>query len=205
MMNQRKYPAPGWLPDCPCPALPSREQQHQQQGVRASVHAHPLKAVEPELFAPEDLLEERPAGGGLLSLTEGGEPSCAAAPGGDRGAANGGAPPGAQHQQGPHKWFAQWFGGAHGGEAPPDDDGSEASPLRQPPFVRRTPPSPTAIGACLLRAGSCLAALRRCRTDGRGALVMLPRPSTGHPWHCALPPGSGLSMLADRALLTRSS
>ena len=107
------------------------------------MHAHPLRgAVEPELFAPEDLLEGGPPAGGLLSLTEAGEPTPLA---------NGGAPGGAQHQQqgGPHKWFSQWFGaGGGGGGGPPDGDGGDASPLRQPPFVRA--PTPMLV-ACLLQ------------------------------------------------------
>ncbi len=91
------------------------------------MHAHPLKVVEPELFAPEDLLQARP--GLLLS---------------DQAAADASAGPSSSHQQqqqaaGAHKWFANWFGSANGSEGG-EPDGAE-SPLRQPPFVLRVPAS----------------------------------------------------------------
>ena len=89
------------------------------QGLRASVQAHPLKAsaVEPELFAPEELLE--PKQDRLL------EPSPRAES--DPGMANG---PSSSGQAG-HKWFANWFGKDHESS----HDISAESPLRQPPFV----------------------------------------------------------------------
>lgn len=77
--------------------------------MRVSVHAHP---VEPELFAPEDLLEARAGGGPSLLALEGPEPSPAAG-------------------QTAHKWFSNWFGSNHEG---PSENGHD-SPLPQPPFV----------------------------------------------------------------------
>lgn len=82
------------------------------QNMRVSVHAHPLKAVEPELFAPEDLLEARAGAGPSLLALEAPEPS-----------------PGAGHAA--HKWFSNWFGSNHEG---PSENGND-SPLPQPPFV----------------------------------------------------------------------
>ena len=82
------------------------------QNMRVSVHAHPLKAVEPELFAPEDLLEARAGGGPSLLALEAPEPSPAS---GQTG----------------HKWFSNWFGSHHEG---PSENGTD-SPLPQPPFV----------------------------------------------------------------------
>ena len=83
------------------------------------MQAHPLKAsaVEPELFAPEELLE--PKQDRLL------EPSPRAES--DPGMANG---PSSSGQAG-HKWFANWFGKDHDSS----HDISAESPLRQPPFV----------------------------------------------------------------------
>lgn len=93
------------------------------QAARQSVHAHPLHVVEPELFAPEDLLEARPA----ALLCDGG-PAAASATAG----------PSSQQQQqqaaGAHRWFANWFGAPGGSEGPEIDSGE--SPLREPPFVR---------------------------------------------------------------------
>lgn len=86
--------------------------------MRVSVHAHPLKAVEPELFAPEDLLEARPGAGPSLLALEAPESSPAASSG-----------PTA------HKWFSNWFGSHHEGASENDND----SPLPQPPFVSPLP------------------------------------------------------------------
>lgn len=95
------------------------------------MHAHPLKGVEPELFAPEELLEARGGGGGagppagaksgatspVAADAHGAHASAAAVTGTGGGA--GGA-----------SWFSHWFSGnlresAHSGAA-----------LAQPPHVR---------------------------------------------------------------------
>ncbi len=81
------------------------------QNVRVSVHAHPLKAVEPELFAPEELLEARP---GLALDTIPAHPE---------------SEPAGPHAA--HKWFANWFGSHQEGHL---EDGND-SPLPQPPYV----------------------------------------------------------------------
>ena len=91
------------------------------QGLRASVQAHPLKAsaVEPELFAPEELLEPRPDRHSLLEQSS-------------RAESDPGVPDGASSSgQAGHKWFANWFGKDHDAS----HDMSAESPLRQPPFV----------------------------------------------------------------------
>ncbi|BDA44916.1 Dynamin-related protein DNM1 [Coccomyxa sp. Obi] len=78
------------------------------------------KAVEPELFAPEDLLEARAGAGPSLLALEAPEPS-----------------PAAGHTA--HKWFSNWFGSNHEG---PSENGND-SPLPQPPFTLRVPTSIT--------------------------------------------------------------
>ena len=90
------------------------------QGVRASVHAHPLKAsaVEPELFAPEELLEPKHSALEHSSHAES-----------DPGTSSMNGPSSSGHAG--HKWFANWFGKDHD----TSHDGSIESPLRQPPFV----------------------------------------------------------------------
>ena len=101
-----------------------------RQNLRVSVHAHPLKGVEPELFAPEELLEARGGGGGanpaLGAISGATSPAAAEAHGAHASAAavtgSGGA--------GGASWFSHWFSGnlresAHSGAA-----------LAQPPHVR---------------------------------------------------------------------
>lgn len=86
--------------------------------MRMSVHAHPLKVVEPELFAPEELLEARPglSQDGMSSHSE--------------------SAPAASSGHAAHKWFANWFGSHHeGGQS---EDGND-SPLPQPPYVSTQP------------------------------------------------------------------
>ncbi|CAK0784287.1 hypothetical protein CVIRNUC_007491 [Coccomyxa viridis] len=109
------------------PGARPAENGRRGKGLRASVQAHPLKAsaVEPELFAPEELLE--PKQDRLL------EPSPRAES--DPGMANG---PSSSGQAG-HKWFANWFGKDHESS----HDISAESPLRQPPFTLRVPTSIT--------------------------------------------------------------
>jgi hypothetical protein len=93
------------------------------QNMRVSVHAHPLKAVEPELFAPEELLDTRP---GLA-----------------QDAAHPESAPASSSSQGAHKWFANWFGSHQEGHS---EDGND-SPLPQPPYVRSCLDS-IFLGAC---------------------------------------------------------
>ena len=127
--------APPGLQGCPARALGTAG----PQAARQSVHAHPLHVVEPELFAPEDLLEARPA----ALLCDGG-PAAASATAG----------PSSQQQQqqqaaGAHRWFANWFG-APGGSEGPEMDGGE-SPLREPPFVRSPSLLALPLGLALLQ------------------------------------------------------
>jgi len=108
-----------------------------RQSLRVSVRAHPLKGVEPELFAPEDLLEARGAGvgaagssgarSGANSPRDAPEPHAATAAAATGGGGGGGGSVGGS------SWFSHWFGGnlresAHSGAA-----------LAQPPNVRPVP------------------------------------------------------------------
>ena len=102
------------------------------QGVR-SVHAHPLKAsaVEPELFAPEELLEPKQDRSSAFEQASHAES--------DTGASSMNGPSSSAHAG--HKWFANWFGKDHDA----GHDGSIESPLRQPPFVSRLSASCTTL------------------------------------------------------------
>jgi len=114
------------------------------------VRAHPLKGVEPELFAPEDLLEARGAGvgaagssgarSGATSPRDAPEPHAAAAAAATGGGGGGGGSVGGS------SWFSHWFGGnlresAHSGAA-----------LAQPPNVR---PVPVRLKAHCARSNEC--------------------------------------------------
>ncbi len=103
------------------------------QNMRVSVHAHPLKAVEPELFAPEDLLEARAGVGPSLLALEAPEAS-----------------PGSGHTA--HKWFSNWFGSNHEG---PSENGND-SPLPQPPFVSLSLSLVSVLAGCLVGNMSCV-------------------------------------------------
>ncbi len=93
------------------------------------MRAHPLKGVEPELFAPEELLEAR--GGALPGGGTGSVMSGATSPvGSEQHAAAAAATGGGGGGVGGSSWFGHWFSGnlresAHNGAA-----------LAQPPHVR---------------------------------------------------------------------
>ena len=117
--------------------------------MRASVHAHPLKAsaAEPELFAPEELLEPKQD---RHSAFENSPQS--SHPDSDPGTFSMNGP--SSSGQAGHKWFANWFGKDH--EA--THDSSMESPLRQPPFVSLLPASVLVIFNCTQDPGKRLGA-----------------------------------------------
>ena len=175
--HQPKLKASWHLQGVGTPFYPARPRSHPRgrQSLRVSVRAHPLKGVEPELFAPEDLLEARGAGvgaagssgarSGATSPRDAPEPHAAAAAAATGGGGGGGGSVGGS------SWFSHWFGGnlresAHSGAA-----------LAQPPNVRPVPVR-RARGAPRARLGPQLPArdLQRVVSCARPAVLCMALP-----------------------------